>query len=316
LEKKATIEHAELVLIAEFIAACLILVILLAWVNNTTTNKSFDKNFIARDVSLLTSTIYSSPGNLLYKYQANEEYMFDFNNYQTKVSFQDDKFPVHYPCRKNDNLLFGNKPLTSEYLYFLNSGNNFKIDLSLEPNLNKLTCKETKTNKIYSLGIDPMEIETISEDLTLKISNSIIQNLRLEIQNIKITRDDGVPRNINELNNVEAIIGIRSNNYNPNKNYLKAYYSSSSKKTQESQKLACLMINKLLEDIKFDGASMISINPKDFDDAEQEKILDNDKIAVILEIGNINNKNILSILKDPKIPTKISNAIREYNQNG
>ncbi len=310
---KRGMTHQQMVIIAEFVLPVIILLILLGWVNDITTNKSFDKNYVIRDTALLTSVIYSSPANLFYNNTLNQ-YVFDFTDNEIRVGLKDDKFPVYYRNRKNNNVFFagGEDIETKDSLYFLKSGNEIEVGTDLEINLDKLTCPATESGEIYSLGIDPFEIRGI-DNFSLKVSKSLVENLRVSIPDTIVTREEGVVRDVNELENVQTIVGIRAGNYDSNKNYLKAYYSLSSLRNMESKKLACVLVNKILDNLEFNGVAVIGINPADFGELSQEKILDNDKVGVIVEIGNVNNKQGLAILKDySKIAKSMSDGIKEY----
>ncbi len=312
-KKAQSIIHAKLVLIFELVVPLLILLILLAWVNDLATNQSFDKNYVARDTALLTSVLYSSPENIFYNH-TTEQYIFDFSKNQVKVLFKDDNFPIYYHYSKN-NIIFKNQGeiKTNNSLLFLKSDNEFEVNTALKINIDKIPCPLIITNKPSSLGIDPLKIDRVDKDITLKIAETIKTNLITYIPDTRLTRDEELERDVKDLENVESIIGIRAKSDNFNKNYLKAYYSLESSRNKESRKLACLTVNKLLDSFEFDGAAVIGINPEDFNESHQEKILDNNKVAIILEIGNLNTKKGIKILEDySKVSKLIKEGIKEY----
>ena len=311
--KKALVEHNMLVMIVEFVTAAIILGVLLYWVNDIATNKSFDKNVIVRDVSLLTSTITSSPGNIFYEYKINDPFIFDFTSNKAKIATKEDQFPVFYPYRNNKLLKSEFKtPQPTAKLYFSKENNEFKINTQQKPTLDKINCPKIKTTKPNSFGIDPLELST-QEDLTLNIANSLTSYLDRN-SDIRMTRDIGVTRDINELKDSELIIGIRANQLS-DKNYLKAYYSLASNRAQQSNKLGCYILNEILTYLNFEGSAVIGINPQHFTNQDQEIILDNNKVAIILEIGTIKTDEGLNILRNNQLPNFISKGITNYYQN-
>jgi len=308
---KKGITHQQLILLVELVLPFIIFVILMSWVNSVTTNQNFDKNYIARETALLTSSIYAGPGNIFYKY-ATDKYIFNFDNNQVKIELPDnDRFPISYPYRKNNNIKYILRGIreTQNSLSFLKSNNNIQINKNLEIDTNKLICPVLDTSKISSLGIDPWEI-LIPDDITLDITKSIQANLP-HLTILFSRYDTGIKRDIDFIKSKNVIIGLRVGDYKSTKNHLKAYYSLTSSNYQKSQKLACHILNQFSEN--FDSLAVIGINPIDFTATQQEKILNNDKIAVILEIGSVNNPKNKDLLKKPgEIAALISQGIKEY----
>ena len=77
--------------------AAIVLGMLLAAVNDTAENTLFEKNYIARDLSLLITTIYASPGELIYIYDLGEYAgKFDFAFKGSIITVSDEKGKVQY----------------------------------------------------------------------------------------------------------------------------------------------------------------------------------------------------------------------------
>ncbi|MDP7116005.1 MAG: N-acetylmuramoyl-L-alanine amidase [Candidatus Woesearchaeota archaeon] len=87
-------------------------------------------------------------------------------------------------------------------------------------------------------------------------------------------------------------------------NTLNAFVSSTSENIQESRKLACNIINAIIQNdelhngnIEIEGRNVISLNPKFYNENDPEFILRTKKPAVLLEMGSINiarNENFLT----------------------
>jgi N-acetylmuramoyl-L-alanine amidase len=124
-------------------------------------------------------------------------------------------------------------------------------------------------------------------------------------------------RNKNEIakeiaqNNIDIIISIHTGNYDDNSNNIKAHYSIESNKNiqEQSKSLACEILRELSneKELELTGSSIIGIYPEDYNGAE---ILVNNKIAILLEIGNINSIKSSDKLKDPSITNRISTSIK------
>jgi hypothetical protein len=68
LGKKAEISEQMTNVLIDLMLVALVTLTLLLYVNQVVTNRAFEKNYLARDISLLENTIYASP------YDANVEY--------------------------------------------------------------------------------------------------------------------------------------------------------------------------------------------------------------------------------------------------
>lgn len=86
---------------------------LFEFVSSESTGSAFEKNYFARDNSLLINTIYASPGDLLYNYpEKMEKYVIDFK--QNKVEIYEEKEfvdagTIGYPYSEDKNYEFAYK---------------------------------------------------------------------------------------------------------------------------------------------------------------------------------------------------------------
>ena len=308
---KRGITHQQLVFLVELVIPVIILVILLGWVNDVTSNRAIDKNFIVRDVSLLTSVTYLNNYNMYYSYSLSEKMIFSFNQNSLQVSYEDDKFPVFYYFWKDEGIDYKEQDavIMNGPLRLLKDGNKFSYGEKVNLNLNNKKCPDVKTNKIDSVIIDPVNT-LIGGDVLLDIANKLQDNLGNFISTKEVTRNSDSSRSIINVGNYETYIGLR---YGSEENYLNVYYSINSPNYLKSKKLGCMVINGILEELNFTSINLIAINPDEFSSDAQETLLFTD-VGIIIEMGNINDAVSLKIIEDEAefISRKISEAVKNY----
>jgi hypothetical protein len=313
---KKGVEHELLMLVTQLLIPALVLLALLFWVNNQASNKDFDKNYIARDNSLLISAIYASPGNVVY---TSEFKNYIINIVPNSVAAKSDEkdYPISYFFNVNSNLVYdsnGNSNI-KERVNFVKVGSVFTTQTRDQTkNLKEqemISCLDIKTSKPSSLGLDPIELVGKNTDITLQMAKIIKASLLSSVSEIKLTRDSGISRDLNEVVNSDMILGLRIKENTIGKNYIKIYYSINSNKKSESQKLGCLIANQIASKVILDGFSVVPVDTKSFLLDGPEKILDLDKYSVIIEIDSSSNgKNILENYAD--MSTAIADGVKEY----
>jgi hypothetical protein len=306
---KKGITHQQLVLLAELVIPILLLVTLLGWVNDVTSNDLIDKNFIARDIALLTSTLHASPYNIFYMYPLTKETIFSFDQNYLKVGYGEFKFPASYYFWKNKNTFYEIKKqeIIKKKLILTKKGDYFLLGSKLSK-LNVKKCPFIRTENIDSIIIDPLDI-VVGDDTLLNIAEKIESNLKNEISTKGLSRDDTNERDVHKIDDYEAYMGLR---FGLDGNYLNVYYSIDSRDHLKSKKLGCRIINSLVELDIYNSTNLIAVNPNEFSISDQESLLFND-ISIIIEIGNINDRRSIEIIKS-KIK-EISNSISEVVNN-
>lgn len=192
-----------------------------------------------------------------------------------------------------------------------------------EPDLRELQCSELKTKLTISKilvdsGLDDGDIEKAK--IANSIAFSLISKLNRDYQVEHARNEDintlmGNPVKLieSELNQKveesDLIIKIQISEKQENSNNIKVYFSSNSIKKEEISALGCTILNSLIKNEILSQITGIAIIPK-----EGEAILNNNKISMIIEIGNYLNPNSLGMLKDVKtietITSTISNTIK------
>ena len=129
-----------------------------------------------------------------------------------------------------------------------------------------------------------------SENLVLSRSNHEIKPYSARIKKASIE-------------GAEMLISIHSSDQT---NQLRAIIN----KNLKSEKLACLIINHLMQhpDIEFTSRSIVQVNPFHFADDEPEFLLRTDKPAIIIELGSL-EKN-----EDFEMAKTIFGAIEQYHE--
>lgn len=221
-------------------------------------------------------------------------------------------------------------------LTFAKINDDIIIDQDLKRDINEIKCKNIEPlgqDKIilidaghggYDEGIVANNVK--EKDITGSIGFSLYQSLGIrhfftrdnikgsvkeQIRKVEYRNKEKIIVEVDK-NNIEIIISIHIGNYKDNSNNVKAYYSIESGEDIQikSKKLACEILNELVrkEELEITGISIIGIYPEDYEGAE---ILVKDKIAILLEIGNLRNERSVNILTQPgNIQVIINSMIR------
>ena len=105
----------------ELVLAAIVILALYNFINSVVDSTIFEKNYLARDLAMLTNTVYSSPGDLSYTYSETSRkfmFIFDFKHNSVQVTDKsragffssipaDSDLPVSYLFAENKNLAFG-----------------------------------------------------------------------------------------------------------------------------------------------------------------------------------------------------------------
>ena len=328
--------------LGEIVGAAIIAWLLINTALTQSSNETPYMDYLAKDMALVIDSLFSSPASILINYTENT---LDYS-----INFNEDSVIVHHPDSYSKTRKFiGSKTSKidatlkePDKIRFAKIGNEILIDNVVQANLNTLTCDELTgeklTNKkiLIDLGYEKQDIET-SKEICL-IANSFIANIikkeddtskGFDSSNILSTMkfDVGEPKliyceDMSESDiptDADVIISLRAGkNKDAAKNNIKAFIVSGSEKEKESKKLACLIINSILENKALDKIKItgVSIVPVDFDlvDVDFKEGIKDD-IFVILEIGNTESgygKNLLE--KAPELGNSIGKGVMSYGK--
>lgn len=106
INDKRGITHEMFFNIFEIVLAFIVILALFNFVNGIVKQTIFEKNYLARDLAILTNTVYAAPGEVIYNYNENAkefEFSFDFkpNNIEIKENYGEEQkelaAPIVYP---------------------------------------------------------------------------------------------------------------------------------------------------------------------------------------------------------------------------
>jgi N-acetylmuramoyl-L-alanine amidase len=331
--------------IAELIISILVSFLLIQIAIDYAKGDAITKSYLAGDTALIINTLNSLPGNLMVFYPTvNFDYILKFKDNQVTVLQKEpdqfDKTAGIYPfiptVQQHIDYRF-DKP---KNLIFHKVGHDIIITDSELLNLNQLACPKISTAVLRNIVIDPghgsnQEFSASAEeedyglvndvlgleesDITRQIAESlyIMNNNLIATRDIRFEEFKSIDERLSIINNknIDSVISIHvGSNPNPEINNVKARISSESIMRQQSRRLACLILNSLSTELStIKGLSIIPVNVSELKKDDPMRILDTDKVAVYLEIGNImiNQKNLLQ--KIPEISKAINDGIKKYN---
>jgi hypothetical protein len=279
----------------------------------------FFETKVVRDVALITNSLYPIQGNIVSEYPTKlPQYIINFKNNQVEIFKQGDYFkPSSFFVTKQGNVI--TKIIENKNsLKFSKSADKIQFDASL--NIKKLDCpvKQGPKQNIDSIQflLDPgVGVSPVAGDLSESEINRLISlNIARKLTNKDSTRNLNVdePRPIDWLSKIthstDIVLSFHTGTYDDVGNVVKAYVTDNNHK-QESVALVCNILNNLLD--RYDDVSFGLVSKSQLVNMDEEmQILDNDKISVMLKIGNIRNLDTLT--NHPEISDLIHNGLEEY----
>jgi hypothetical protein len=270
----------------------------------------FQKARAAKEISLIIDAMYATEGNAYITYPVNlSKFIIKFSSDKIEVSSakrQPDPTAVSYQFIAAKDLNLDKELNKPNKLVLAKLGSEILI-LDNEPNLNTAEFEKISTKGAISdlkilLDIDE---ETLNNPKKFEKAKDLIESIKPQFKNTYLT-----PKTLTKgiqgtsTDDADILISIKIGEYTDQRNTIKSYYAIG---TKERKKLASIIINKLLEkDLNLDGANAIP--------TDSLSILTNAKLAVLLEIGNINSEKSITMLntKTADIADAIYNAIKEY----
>jgi hypothetical protein len=299
---------------------------------------NIESEFWTKDVALSTTTIASTTGNLFVdlinrpKGDSPLNITFNFVKKGAIISTLNEKGitsrPLAFPyitkkSLKTEEAVIPLKHGDRSQIKITKIDNNMFIDYQkTEKNMNILNCPQTKIDALTNILIDysqNTEDTVIAENIAFylfdrltpqpkitKEKSSTTKKSKTEIKKL-IDQDDLAIISIHIGKNDDKTLHL-----NKNYDFIKAYISHKSKKRNQSEALACKILNSLSDSNKIDGVAIVPIIPEQFpEDDPRNEMLNNDKTAILLEIGNIENKEgIIKSNNLAKIGKSILTSIR------
>ena len=295
-----------------------------------------ESEFWTKDIALSTTTVVSTTEDLfvnLINRPAGDSPLnitFNFVKKGAVISTLNEKgitskplaFPyINKKSLKIEEAVIPIKDKDKSQIKLTKIGNNLFIDYpKTEKNMNILKCK----NEIDPINSILIDYSQNTEDTI--IAENIAFYLFDRLTSTKITKErDSTKRKsgadikkLIEENELIISIHIGKNEdktlqLKRNYDFIKAYISHKSKKKNQSEALACKILNSLSDSNKnIDGVAIVPIIPEQFPENDpRNEMLNNDKTSILLEIGNIENKDgIINPNNLAKIGQSILSSIR------
>jgi len=314
-----------------------VLVSLGLYLKSVRDNTVFEKIYLSRDIALLMNSIYAAPENIGYVYAAGETNLtkFTFKSQENYVVVNDKnsisnqemfyKYATDLSFHEEFPLIEESKILT-----FVKNDNTLKVGTEGTGKLNALICQDINTkssNWKTKVIIDPGHGSDINKPddpgdvgySTDAVKESVFTTqvaTALKSFGYMLTRDYNyylpLRDRISAAKNSDVIISLHVGNYSQDKNIALAFVSAESLKKAESRKLACLILNIFMTQFNFESIAIVPVFHSELLPDDPKQILMQDKIAVFLEIENINNKASVKALKPSEIASAINDALNQY----
>jgi len=248
-------------------------------------------------------------------------------------------FPVSFPFFENHKTDVKYKKISEpETLTFQKTGDVLRIDNSDRIDVSQVDiyCPQDAIKgdvKAMSILLDPshggsdqgdVKGEITEKELVRKLAGIFFTANSDKFGKVGFTRDlakdiddeIGVADRLLKAADHDLVIGFGAGyDIDSNENTIIAYISKASEKKSESKKLACEILRSMTakKDVSkmITAASVAEIDPKYIDKDDPRQLLNNQKISVYLEIGNLNSDDgakIFDVIDSSSIYKGIANA--------
>ena len=255
-DKNASMRDEILYIIFQIMMVVFVGIMVFGFINDKTTDMGFHKMYIARDLGMITSALYGSPGNVMYTYRPPieiENATLDISMEQTLVYVRQDgrderNIPYHYYAADRSVPLFS-LPMISygSQITFYRFG--YDIDRDIEQtNYNKITCPPIAREEDEDTPTPSWTQEKgVYFDVTAENANDL--NSQRESQIGERLKTVLVNKNrfqvVETAAEAEVEIGFRIQR-DTDVGSIRVYVLESSQRLKESRTLACSLINELL----------------------------------------------------------------------
>lgn len=321
-----------------FVLIIMVLLGLMTGVYRKTSTTVFSNEFLAKDLALTIESLIAAEGNVVLDYSQ------DLTNKTVEIS--DGKVSVYEKGKEvsrvtakyvesgrvdvNDVVLKPRDGILK--VRFLKQGDQISVTDDMQKKISfAITCpllsaKDKSLDDTEALidlahrkdddDLGFVSVDAAEAEIVDKIG-VYLKSLKSEIPNLRFTRDTGVAiageRDEKIRDTTDVIISLNAGSYSASFNEVRAYINPESSSVRESGRLACLILKKMQEDNEI-GSSITSVRVLPAEESSPGfGMLDNDKIAVSLEIGNIQSSKGREMLsKASEIGRSIHRGMAEY----
>lgn len=237
--------------------------------------------------------------------------------------------PIAFPyiTKKNlkiEDVVIPVKGGDKSQIKFTKINDNIFIDYKeTKRNMNKLECPKINKDEINNILIDYSnnpEDKDITRIIALRLFEELTpQPMITQNKNSPIREPGNVIEDLILSSNVIISIQTGKNDdktvQNRQYDFIKAYISHTSENKNKSEVLACNILNSLTEklhvDFEIDGVAIIPIIPGQFPKKDpKNEMLNNNKTAILLEIGNIEKTDNIIKMNSIKIANEIIKTLQ------
>lgn len=279
----------------------------------------YESKFISRDLALILDAVYGADGNLMYEYDPSSLSKFDYRFDNNKVLVDEDSYPYGSDWAMSSSFPVLRRPSD---IYIYKEGKSLEIlDSSKGINANYLSCEDVAVQRIGSVTVDPGHgwnaelarqgslmpgekgfvnpVKNWTESRVVMDIASVLVNRYLSdaVSKIDTTRSVSADTNLdlqdrkNKIasfnNDLLLSLHVGSSQSMQDRDII-AYVNFKSPYFRQSRYVACRVLNELTASIKdISGTAVVPVILDQHSADIPLQVLDTDKIAVLLELGNI-----------------------------
>ena len=282
-------------------------------INQKKDSTALGNEFLAKDIALTLESLMSNPGNVVLDYSQNVSKRTFIIEKDKVTVFYTGKEAVKYVAPLNHNPAFKinfNTFKPEKTFRFEKNGNEITILMDDEKRMgaDRLNCPNIKTvdnnwkNKRFLIDLSHGTTdedkgnkfgELNEKQIVDEIGNYLSSNLETVFTRTIGTNLEG-DRNDRITDDIEAVLSLNVGSQNLG-NEVIAYIDIDGEKSEESYKMACMVVNSIAG--KIDTVTQVGVMPITTDIDENDMIIGHDKIAVHLEIGNLQDPDSREMLK-------------------
>ena len=352
LNKKGGIQDIIYFYIFQAVLALTVFLLLLGYVVQLREGIQYKTDYLRKDIPITKTVLQMAPQNVNFIYSSsflvNGKYdlRFDEQLFEVSGEFEGKKAASgYYKFTDSKGLELDANMRNPKSIEFTKTVEEFELGWG-GFNLTKHYCKDIETREpawgMKKIIIDPWygresernigtygavnkEGNLRESEINKKIAGALASFIEKDGVTVITTRDIDPRRGeeaktaaerikiVEDAYPAGAIISIKVGNRTRLRQGVKAYVNFESKNRDKSDKLGCLIANRIADRFKLDYVTVIPVKMNEFDEENNMKILGNVTVAVVVEIGNINVKEERNMLNEPtKIAEAIYDAMLEY----
>ena len=289
----------------------LVMLPLLAYTNSLSDNKTFEKEFLAKEIALTITSLASLNGDAELRYLSEPGFTAVLQADRVRIVRERDPLAstaaFHTPGQIQ--VLPAEIPL-GDPAFFIKRGNT--IELTKErKDISGLVCAFQPSYEPdgRTIIIDPghggsdpgFSANGLIESEAVTALAQLIPGEKTRETN----RDLSLEERIQKAERADTLISLHIGEASAAFSPIKVFYSITS--SPETKDLACRLAFRLEDALTDTGAAILPVFPQDLNTNDPKKILLDGKTAVLIELGNVNNANFISEFNRRK--GELANAI-------